>query len=394
MDELFKYQNDVLKSINNNFIRFLYHKIPWEQQMLAIKGPRGTGKTTLMLQRLKYEIKDKQKALYVTVEHPWFLKNSLFNTAQEFYMLGGRTLFIDEVHKYERWSRELKVIYDGFPELQVVFSASSALEIYKGEADLSRRVLSYELPGMSFREYLKFIHGENYDPVLLEHLLSDHTQIAQSIFEKIAVIPLFREYLKIGYLPVTKKMSPTHYPMALYNIIVTVLEQDMQFTDNLSAKAIHKLKRLLGIIAQTVPFEPNVSSIARKIGIGRNTVIEFLLMLEKARIVNFLVRDKFGISAMQKPDKLFLENTNLMFALEQNPNIGSIRETFLMNQLVNAGHKVKYPENGDFIIDNQYIVEVGGKNKKVSDKKIIKVVDDLNAGFANTIPLWLFGFLY
>lgn len=394
MNELYTYQTELLKSVSQEFTRFLYHQIEWDQQMIGIKGPRGSGKTTLMLQHLKFGGHNRAKSLYINVEHPWFLKNSLFETVQEFYRNGGLYVYIDEVHKYENWSRELKVIYDGFPQLKVVFSASSALEIYKGEADLSRRVLSYELPGLSFRENLELVHKIKWDKFTFDEICDNHYQIAVEVSEQHLLIPLFREYLKYGYLPATNKIKKTLYPIYLFNTINTVIEQDLQISKNLTAPAIHKLRKLLGIISQIVPFEPNISSIAKKSGTSRNTVLEFLILMEQARIINFLVRDQYGISTLQKPDKIFMENTNLMFALNESPNKGTLRETFLLNQLKNAGLKTLYPETGDFLVNNAQIVEVGGKNKTKADKSAIIAMDDIEVGFGRTIPLWLFGFLY
>lgn len=394
MEDLIIYQSELLKSINRDFVRFLDNLIPWDEKMIAIKGPRGCGKTTLLLQRLKYGIKNRQKALYATVEHPWFLTHSLYETAREAYMLGIRHLFFDEVHKYEKWSSELKIIYDGFPDLQIIFSASSALDIYKGEADLSRRVLTFELPGLSFREYLAFFHSLQFKETSLDNLVSGHVDLASQIIKDHPVIPLFRTYLKYGYYPLIKKTRESLYPVYLYNIINTVLEQDIQLSDRLSAAAVFKLRKLLGILAQSVPFEPNITSIAQKSGTSRNSVLEFLNLLEKARIINFLLKDQHGISELQKPDKIFLENTNLMYAIDPSPDIGTIRETFLMNQLKNSGLKVLYPDKGDFSVEDRYIIEVGGKNKQSGIPDIILAKDDMESGYGSTIPLWLFGFLY
>lgn len=394
MDDLFIYQAELLKSVDRDFIRFLYHSIAWDEKMIAVKGPRGSGKTTLMLQKLKYDVPDKSKALYVTVEHPWFLIHTLYDTARESYLLGVRYLFIDEVHKYENWSRELKVIYDGFPDLKVVFSASSALDIYRGEADLSRRVLTYELPGLSFREYIEFMEGVRFERTSIQNLIENHITLAAEITRNLSIIPLFRSYLKTGYYPMIKRMRASLFPVYLYNTINTVLEQDLQLSDRLTASAVFKLKKLLGILAQSVPFEPNISSIARKSGTGRNTVIEFLSLLEQAKVINLLSRDQAGISALQKPDKIYFENSNLMYAVDPSPNTGTIRETYLMNQLKNSGLKVRYPEKCDFIVDETYLIEVGGKSKQSNIPDIIIAKDDIETGYGNTIPLWLFGFMY
>ncbi len=394
MDELFRYQDILLKTVNNKFRRFLLEQISWGERMIAIKGPRGSGKTTLMLQYLKYYVPDKKSALYINVEHPWFLNHGLFYTVENFYKYGGRHIFIDEVHKYNFWSRELKVIYDGFPDLRIVFSSSSALEIYKGEADLSRRVLTYELPGLSFREYLKFIHKMSLNKITLSDIFEHHREIAIELNEKLQILPLFSNYLQNGYFPVTRKVSASLYPVYVFNIVNTVLEQDLQLIDGLSAAAIHKLKKLLGIIAESAPFEPNITAIASKTGSGRITVIHFLSLLKRARILNFLIRDRSGISALQKPDKIYLENTNFAYALKNNPNVGTIRETFLLNQIINSGNIITYPDKYDFLINEKYLIEVGGKNKKVNDKNVFVVKDDIETGAMNVIPLWLFGLLY
>ncbi|MBA7577637.1 hypothetical protein ES708_19490 [subsurface metagenome] len=394
MQELINYQDELLKTINKKFFRFLYDRIEWDQRMIAIKGPRGTGKTTLMLQKIKYGLPKGTKALYITTEHQWFFTNSLFDTASDFYKMGGQYLFIDEVHKYERWSRELKVIYDGFPDLKIVFSASSALEIYRGEADLSRRVISYNLPGLSFREYLEFIYGFKFDPFGLEEILFEHQSQVKAITSGIRVLPLFHQYIQTGYLPITKQLKPQLYPIAIQNILNSSIEIDIQIVSNMPVHSLAKLKRILGMIAQVTPYEPNISSIAQKVGISRNTVLNFIHSLEKARILNFLVQDKYGISNLQKPDKIFLENTNLNYTLEQNPNIGTVRETFFLNQLRNAGYKVTLPEKHDFLVTDKYIFEVGGKNKSLSGKSVFIAADGIEVGWANKIPLWLFGFLY
>jgi len=395
MDELFSYQAEILKTVKLDFVRFLYPRIFWDERIVGIKGPRGSGKTTLLLQKLKTTATgEKASSLYVTIEHPWFLVHSLFETAQEFYRNGGRTLFIDEIHKYKEWSRELKVLYDGFPELKIVFSASSAIEIYKGEADLSRRAIAFELPGMSFREYLNFVHGFMFEPLGLKAIVENHAEHAIFVNNQAPVIKLFREYLKSGYLPMTKFVKQQLYPVYLFNTINTVLEQDLQLTENLTATAVFKLKKLLGILAQSVPFEPNIADIATKAGISRTSVYEFLTLLERARIINFLVRDQFGISALQKPDKIFFENSNLIYAVDPNPNLGTVRETFFLNQMKNSGLKTNFPKAGDFFVDNAYTFEIGGKNKKSKDENLILVKDDIEIGFGKTIPLWLFGFLY
>jgi len=314
---------------------------------------------------------------------------------QNYYNYGGRHLFIDEVHKYQDWSRELKIIYDGFPDLSIVFSASSALEIYHGGADLSRRVVTYDLPGMSFREYLNFIHKHNFTAFSLDDIINNHYELAVNLSNKFQPLPLFRQYLKEGYLPIIKSLKTKTYLLQLINIINTTLVQDLQLSKRLSAGAVNKLKNIFGVIAESVPFEPNISSIAAKTGIHRETVYEFLTYLEQARILNTVRKKPKGITALQKPDKIYFENTNFNYAILNQPEAGTVRETFFLNQLRNAGHKVNLPASKyDFLVDEQYVFEVGGKNKKVQDDNILIAMDDTETGFKNIIPLWLFGFLY
>ncbi len=366
--------------------------------MLAIKGPRGSGKTTLMLQQIRYGLNlPASKALYITADHHWFYTNTLYETAEQFYLNGGRYLFIDEVHKYSRWSRELKNVYDGFPELRIIFSASSALEIFKGEADLSRRVIPYELPGMSFREYLKLTGEGDFSEVSLRGIVTDHENIARSVTEKLHPLPLFREYLQNGYLPIIKEIKKDELPILMNQIINAVVESDLSAIEGFDSGTTRKIKKLLGVIAESAPFKPNISSLARKLDSSRDSVYAWLQFLERARLLNSIRKESKGVSALQKPDKIYLENTNLAYTLKPDPDRGSLRESFIMNQLVNAGHEVSMPAKGDFIVDG-YTIEVGGKNKSSeqikNSKNPIVAADDIEIGFGNKIPLWLFGFLY
>jgi predicted AAA+ superfamily ATPase len=398
MDQLHTFHTNSIRQASKTFVRFLYENINWDQRMLALKGPRGAGKTTLMLQRIKYGLDlPSNKALYITADHYWFYTNTLYETAETFYLNGGRYLFIDEVHKYPRWSRELKNIYDGFPDLKIVFSASSALDIYRGEADLSRRVLSYNLPGMSFREYLKLRGVFIHEPVSIGDITSKHEQIGTEITNQIHPLPYFREYLEFGYLPIIAESRKEDIPARLIQVINAVVESDLTYTESFDSGTANKIKKLLGVIAESVPFKPNISALARKLDISRESVYLWITYLDNAGLLNTLSRDGKGVSMLQKPDKIFLENTNLSHALKEYPDIGSIRETFVMNQLTNAGFDVLLPETGDFLANGLHI-EVGGKNK--SSKQVdgvgesIIAADDIEMGYGNKVPLWMLGFLY
>lgn len=351
------------------------------------------------MQYLKFGIDDFSQGLYVTTDHPWFYNHTLLELAGEFHAYGGKHLFIDEVHKYANWSRELKNIYDGYPDLKLVFTASSALDVYRGESDLSRRVLTYELPGMSFREYLNLVHDIKIPPVALEDILQKHAALAFTILDQLKKpLPLFKQYLKNGYLPFSAVEQAESYLTKLYNVINTTLVYDLAFIENYSMSHVVKLKKLLGVLSESAPFEPNIAGLARKLTLGRDTVNTFLQHLQSARLLNLLNKPSQGVAALQKPDKIYLENTNFSYALKPLPENSTLRETFLVNQLRNAGHTVQLALKGDFLVDGKYTFEVGGKGKTATQIKDLKnafiAADDIETGGGNKVPLWLFGFLY
>ncbi len=396
MESLIEFQENLLRPVSNIFRRYLHQQINWNQRMIAIKGPRGSGKTTLLLQHLKFDLAHTNTALYITADHTWFYNHTLLDTANDWFKLGGKILMIDEVHKYPGWSVELKNIYDGLPEMQVVFSASSALDIYRGEADLSRRVISYSLAGMSFREYLLFTKGINHDVVDLDTIRSHHVELSRMITEDFRILPVFHNYLKVGYLPIIAEGEET-YHLKLNQVINTILESDLAYIASYNSGTAVKVKRLLSVIAESVPFKPNISALAAKLDLSRDSVYQYIYQLKDARLLNALSATGKGVSTLQKPDKLFLENTNLSFALRERPDVGNIRETFLLNQLINTSMKVELPDFGDFAIGD-LTIEVGGKGKGDSQvknqKDYLVAADDIEAGFGEKIPIWLFGFLY
>lgn len=398
MDILYAYQDLLIIQVEDNFFRNLISTIDWNQRMLAIKGPRGSGKTTLMLQYIRYKLnKPREESIYITADHIWFYTHTLAETADTFYKNGGRYLFIDEVHKYPNWSRELKNIYDGYPKLKIVFSSSSALDIYRGEADLSRRVITYTLPGLSFREFL-FLDSQISLPVYsLPDIISHHRDIAQTITKQIQPLPHFKKYLHYGYLPIFKESAPAEVPIRLNQIINAVIETDLAYIRDYGPGTAVKVKKLLGVLAESAPFKPNIAALARKLDASRDSVYTWLHHLENARLLNLLSNQGKGTALLQKPDKLYLENTNLAYALKAIPNIGSIRETFVLNQLLNINAEVHLPKEGDFVTGDVYI-EVGGKSKTqkqlLHQQKGIILSDDIETGVGNKIPLWLLGFLY
>lgn len=396
MDMLFEFQENLLRPVKNDFRRYLHKEINWNQRMIAVKGMRGTGKTTLLLQYLKYDLGLPSTALYVTADHTWFYSHTLLETASDWYKQGGKILVIDEIHKYKNWSVELKNIYDGFPDMQIIFSASSALDIYRGEADLSRRVVTYTLAGLSFREFLQFAGHADFERVSIEDIIKNHLDVSRIITNKLRPLPAFRKYLEVGYLPFFIEGDDTYF-LKLNQIINTVIESDLAHIAAYNPGTANKVKKLLGVIAESVPFKPNIAALARKLDLSRDSVYQYIYQLKDARLLNTLSSDGKGVSTLQKPDKIFLENTNLAYALKEKPEIGNIRETFVFNQMINAGPEVNSPKEGDFIF-NDYTVEVGGKGKKSSQvkhlEKYLIALDDIETGVGNKVPIWLFGFLY
>jgi predicted AAA+ superfamily ATPase len=398
MDELFSYQNKILDRTPLKWNRAAFSTIDWSQQLFGIKGLRGVGKTTMMLQYVKQNYEQSDRALYVTADNPWFYEHSLYELIEGWHKNGGRLLLIDEIHKYPRWARELKVGYDGHPDMQFVFSASSAFDIFKAETDLSRRATVVTLSGMSFREFLEFRHEISVPPYTIRDLIKDGEALSREINQKLQPIPLFKEYLETGYLPFSADEKEPFLQQKLMGIINTVLENDLAYVQDYSPANVQKIKKLLGVIAGSAPFTPNISKIAKKLSIGRKTVYNYLKHLDDAHILNLLHKPGRGVSVLQKPDKVYLENTNFAQTLDDSANIGSLRETFFVNQVRNAGHDIGLAKQGDFIVDEQLIFEVGGKNKgsrqiKGLDEAYL-VLDDMEYAFRNKIPLWMFGLLY
>jgi hypothetical protein len=396
MENLLEFQENILRQIKNDFRRYLHNQINWKHRMIGIKGPRGAGKTTLMLQHLKYDLGLPPEALYITADHNWFYNHTLFDVANDWYKQGGKILFIDEVHKYPKWSVELKNIYDGLPEMQVVFSASSALDIYRGETDLSRRVMTYLLAGLSFREFLIFTRGISFEAVSIGDINNNHQSLSRMITENFRPLPAFRKYLEVGYLPIIVEGEDT-YLMKLKQVINTIVDIDLAYIASYNSGTAIKIKKLLGVIAESVPFKPNIASLARKLDLSRDSIYQYIYQLKDARLINTLSSEGKGVSTLQKPDKIFLENSNLAFALKEKPDIGNVRETFVLNQLLNAGSFVSSPDEGDFIADG-LTIEVGGKGKNKNQVKHLDnyliAADNIETGSGNKAPVWLFGFLY
>ncbi|MCC5927002.1 MAG: AAA family ATPase [Bacteroidetes bacterium] len=389
MESLYQKFETLLHHTSTNFRRYLYDTIAWDSRMIGIIGPRGVGKTTLILQYIKENLNSK-RALYVSADDIYFAENKLIDLADDHYKNAGDYLFIDEIHKYPDWSRELKNIFDSYPDLNIVFTGSSVLDILKGSADLSRRALIYTLQGLSFREYLKLFHHYDITAYSLEEIIRNEAKLPDIKHP----LPLFNDYITRGYYPFGME---TELDMRLSQTIIQTLEVDIPHHANLNVGTSRKLKQLLGIIAESAPFKPNFSKIAEIIGVSRNSLDDYFTYMEKAGLIGQLRTQKKGIRALGKVEKVYLDNTNILFNLgREQSNAGTVRETFFFNQM-RLKHDIRSTDLADFSMEG-YTFEVGGKNKKQSrrqkEESLILVKDDIEYGYRNVIPLWAFGLNY
>ncbi len=396
MNRLIKISNEAIKSVPASFTRFLYGEIDWGSRLIGISGARGNGKTVLLLQHLK-KVHSETDALYVSLDDVYFSENRLIHFAEDFYKHGGELLLLDEVHKYHNWSQELKNIYDSMPGLRVIFTSSSALEIYRGSHDLSRRAVIYNMPGMSLREFISLKYKKEFPVLTLEQILTSKYNVYEKIHDSIKVLKFFKEYLQTGYYPFFID-AKTNYLNQLLNTINLVVENDLPAIHNIDFNSVLKIKKLLSVLSRIVPYKPNIEKLARQVGTTRDTLLRYLYYLEKAQIIKWLGRDSLGINYLNKPDKLYLNNTNLAYALSNMaPDQGNLRETFFINQVM-VKHNITYPSQSDFLVDDKYLFEVGGRRKTQKQIAGIKnsfiAIDDIEYGYKNQIPLWVFGFLY
>lgn len=398
METLFKKHHLLISQVSSDIIRDAMDAIKWEKQLVGIRGSRGVGKTTLMRQyiKMKYGVQAGE-ALYCLMDSLYFSSHSLLELAERFHLMGGRHLFLDEVHKYPTWAKEVKEIIDLYPNMKVTFTGSSLLQILNADADLSRRVLSYELAGLSFREYLRFYHKIDLPFFKLEEILSDADAICENVCRVCHPQPLFEAYLKAGYYPFFDG-DEDDYQSRIENVVNFIIDQEMTEFCGVDPANTRKLKAMMMFLCNNVPYEVNIAKLAAYLELNKATVLNYLSGMSRAELLHLLYSSNMSVTKMQKPDKIYIHNPNILYALASVERIGTIRECFFVNQL-SKDHTVEYGKaNGDFIVDGRFTIEVGGKDKsfdQIADIKDSYIFgDEMEFPVGKKLPLWLAGFLY
>ncbi|MBQ6726209.1 MAG: ATP-binding protein [Bacteroidales bacterium] len=399
MENLISHFNYRMENVSMSIVRDSINDIAWDERLSAIVGPRGVGKTTIILQYIKsnYE-RLTPKVLYATLEDLYFSTHTLMDLAETFVMRGGEHLFLDEIHRYPTWSKEIKLIYDTFPKLKITISGSSLLQILNAEADLSRRCITHTMQGLSFREFLRFYKNINIPIASLTDILTTPADICGSVNSLCKPIPYFHEYLRYGYFPYYME-GHDHYYEKVNNVVNYVISSEMPLVCKIENVNVRKVQMLLSVISGLVPYEIDISKLALMMQASRNTVINYLNYLNQAKIINLLYSDISSLKKVQKPDKMYLENANMLYALTLNQtHVGTARETFAVNQL-GYKHRIEYGKaNGDFNVDGTYRFEVGGSGKSFQQIADIPnsyvLADDMEYPTGNKLPLWLIGLMY
>ncbi|MBQ7269757.1 MAG: ATP-binding protein [Bacteroidales bacterium] len=398
METLLRKHRALISQVSTDIIRNAMGSIKWEKQLVGIRGSRGVGKTTLMRQYIKntYGVQPGA-ALYCVMDSLYFTSHSLLDLAGRFHLSGGQHLFLDEVHKYPTWSKEIKEILDLYPDMKITFTGSSLLQILNADADLSRRVLSYDLLGLSFREYLHFYHGIKLPSYKFEQILSDADSICEKVCRSCHPQPLFESYLRAGYYPFYDGDTDDYYSR-IENVVNFIIEQEMPVLSGVTPAYTRKLKAMLMFLSNNIPFEVNIAKLSSYLELNKATVLSYLSGMKNAQLLHLLYSKNMSVTKMQKPDKIYIHNTNILYALGSRENIGTVRECFVVNQL-SGNHEVEYGKNaGDFLIDGKVTIEVGGKEKSfdqiadIPDSYVF--ADEMEFPIGKKLPLWMLGFLY
>ena len=398
MEKIRLRSNQKIEKVPLSFQRDELQNLDWSLRLMGIKGARGVGKTTMLLQHLRQTHGFSEKALYISLDDIYFTEHKLVDVVEDFYRNGGLHLYLDEVHKYPNWSLEIKNLYDNYPDLQIVFTGSSMLDIQKSKADLSRRAIMFAIQGLSFRQFLKLKY-QIFIPVYpLQEVLENANEIIASQGPAFKPYPYFREYLKSGYYPFFMDGESWFFER-LDAVLHTVIEADMAQLYHIDLKNVRKIYQLLLAVATAPPFVPNIQKLSERVEISRNTLLQYLYQLASADMLVLLQSLRTGLTLLQKPEKILLENTNLLYAIAPSSfDAGALRETFVLNQL-KAAHKINYPDHwGDFVVDGRYFLEVGGPNKKHKPEKqpdnAYIIADNWDYKTGNKVPIWLLGLLY
>lgn len=385
-----------LHNTPKQFTRYLMKEIDWGDRLIGVRGARGCGKTTMLLQHMQDESSKIQRGLYVSLDHLWFTRHTLGEFVEYFVSHGGTHLFIDEVHYYPDWQIALKNIYDDFPSLQIVYTGSSLLKIDANGGDLSRRQIIYDLAGMSLREFIELEKGIQLPMLTLEDILSDHEARASEICTKVQIMPLFERYLRNGYYPFYKEVR-SGYDYRLMRTVNQILENDYPAVESVTVSTVRKTKKMLQVLSESVPQTPDLNDLCAELETDRNQALKMLSALSRAGVLGTLSKVTKNLKHLGWPEKILMHNTNLMYALGSRVNEGTLRETFFLNQM-QVKHTVNAPLKGDFIVDRKYLFEVGGRHKSFRQIEDVPdsflAVDNLEVGYGNRIPLWLFGFMY
>ncbi len=395
IDYLYQISNRKISGVSLDYKRPIYRKINWDNRLIGIKGPKGVGKSTLLLQHIKESFPDRSKVLYVSLDNIWFTTNDLTDLVEYHYTHGGTHIFLDEVHRYRWWPKVIKNLYDDYPDLHIAYTGSSILKVKTADADLSRRLRSYDMNGLSFREYLAFEGVLDYRTLELEEILSDHISVASDIAAGLKILPYFEKYLETGYYPFYKE-DGDGYLSRVQEVVSQTIDLDIPAIEDVEYHTLQKLKKLMVILANQVPFIPKMNEFYQEMQTSREQGLKLLNILEDAKLITMLKTSAKALKHISAPNKLYLDNTNMMYALCPNAQAGTVRETFFMNQLSHS-HTVSLPVKGDFKVDEKYLFEVGGRKKSFDQIKdetdSFLAIDSIEIGHGNKIPLWLFGFL-
>lgn len=398
METLFKKHKMLISQVSTDIVREMMYTINWEKQLIAIRGSRGVGKTTLIRQYIKQKYGTSAgEALYCVMDSMYFTNHTLIDLAERFHIMGGKHLFLDEVHRYPTWSMEIKEIIDLYPDMKIAFTGSSIIQILNADADLSRRVLSYNMAGLSFREFLQFYKGIHINVYTLREILTDYDDICDKVNKLCHPQPLFEEYLKVGYFPFYDGEEVEYYSR-IENVIDFIVGQELTQFCGVDVANIRKVKALIQFLAGSVPYELNIAKLSARLELNKHTVLNYINSLGRAELLHLLYSDSTNITRMQKPDKIYLHNPNMFYALGYGEKIGTIRECFLINQL-SVNHTVEYGKSqGDFIIDGNITIEVGGPDKSfeqvadIPDSYIF--ADRMEFAIGKKLPLWIAGLVY